>query len=260
MTRGARPVLQLYILERAPRSMPPWTELPEGLSRLALARVVRRAAWHPWRDATFWREAAQRAESRPTEALAGRHLAQLCLAFRHIGFASPVLAAYCERYFKEQRQGLNTFELAAVLTYFAGVCARAPGAEAFVEHLADEVCSDWRKREVVPWSAWRMLVVAAAESGVAHRGLFETASTHLAKSARLMSGRDAVDICSAYAAFRFKHHSLLGEVGHFLPSMDLTDSEVWALQTALARLDFEAPLLHHRLRELRGLASEPALS
>merc|ERR1712129_257444 len=174
--------------------------------------------------------------------LAGRDLAQLCLSFRRIEFASPELSRYCELYMDERRQALNTFELAAVLSYFAVACADAATCEDFTRKVADEVCSEWRQqKEVVPWSAWRMLVSSAASARVDHRQLFEVASPHLARSARLMNGRDAMDICSAYAAFRFKHEGLLTEVARFLPSMGLSNAEVWALESAFARLEFDAP-------------------
>lgn len=233
--------------------MPPVTDL-EGLKGEALTRAVRRAAWHPWRDAQFWRSAATQVAQVPPSHVAGRDLAQMCLAFRRIQFASPVLAQYCERYFDERRQALNTFELAAVLLYFAAARI-APESEKFAHELADEVCNDWRHREVVPWTAWRMLVTSLADMDVSHQKLFEAASPQLAQSARLMNGRDAVAICEAYAAFRFKHHGLLSEVAKFLPSMGLRDGEVWALHTAFAELEFDAPLLH-RIRELRGLGGQ----
>lgn len=248
--------LQLYIFNAAPRAMPPFVDELEQLSGEALARAARRAAWHPWRDAHFWRTVANHTAATMPSEMAGRDLSQLCLAFRRIEFASPELVSYCERYLEERRQALNTFELAGVLSYFAAACPDEASCEHFAQKVADEVCSEWRQqKELVPWTAWRMLVSSTADAGVEHQKLFEVASPHLARSARLMNGRDAVDVCEAYAAFRFKHHGLLTEVGRFLPSMGLSDAEVWALQAAFARLEFDAPLLQ-RMHELHSLSTD----
>lgn len=233
--------------------MPPCTE-PEALAGEALVRAVRRAAWHPWRDAQFWRRAAGRVAASTPAELASRDLAQICLAFRRIDFASPTLANYCERYMEERRQAPNTFELAAIAAYFAAACSGSSGTREFVQMLADEVCAEWRQREAVPWSAWKMLVAAAADTGTEHRKLFETASMHLARNAQFMHGRDAAEVCAAYAAFGFKHNGLLGALARFLPSMGLTDAEVQALQEAFVALGFDAPMLS-RIRELRGRAA-----
>ena len=35
--------------------------------------------------------------------------------------------------------------------------SQLPGAEEFVQSMADEAVSSWRQREAVPWSAWKML-------------------------------------------------------------------------------------------------------
>jgi len=214
-------------------------------------RAVQRAAVHPWRDARFWRQAAATvAETRPAD-VSGRDLAQTCLAFKRIEFASPILAKYCEKYMDERRQALNTFEIAAVLAYFVAASTGKPDAQDFVRALADEACIEWRLKETVPWVAWRMLVTASANAGVAHQLLFTTASPHLCKSVQFMTGRDAVDVCDAYATLGFKHHALLDEIAKFLPSMGLSDSEVRMLQQFFDRLDVDAPLLH-RIRELHS--------
>jgi len=248
--------LQLYIFETAPRALPPFVDELAQLPSEALARAARRAAWHPWRDAYFWRSMAQRTAAVAPRELAGRDLAQLCLSFRRIEFSSPELTSYCEKYLDERRQSLNTFELAAVLSYCAVAHTDTAASEDFTKKVADEVCSELRQqKEAVPWSAWRMLVSAAASARVPHQKLFEVASPHLARNARLMNGRDAVDICSAYALFRFKHHGLLTEVARFLPSMGLSDAEVWALQTAFTRLEFDAPLLE-RIRAVQSLSEK----
>ncbi|CAK0825670.1 unnamed protein product [Prorocentrum cordatum] len=209
---GAARELHLYIFERAPRALPPCVR-PEGLAPRKLLRAVRRAAAHPWRDARFWRAAAAGVAAVPLGQMAGRDLAQACMAFRRVEFTSPVLTAYCERYVSERRQLLNTIELAAVLLYAAAAHdGGGAGTAEFVRLLADEACSEARLSENVPWSAWRMLVSGAARAGVAHQRLFAAASPHLARGAPQMSGRDAVDVCAAYAAFRFKHHGLLAEL------------------------------------------------
>lgn len=254
---GEQAPLQLYIFEQPPRALPPVTDVA-GLWGRPLVRAVRRAAGHPWRDAAFWRSAAERVAAGPAADLAGRDLAQLCLAFRRVEFfASPALAAHCELYLAERRQALNTFELAALASYFAPARAGTPGAEEFLRSLADEVCIEWRKSEMVPWSAWRMLVSAAAEGGVPHKELFELAAPHLARSVQFMGGRDVTEICEAYAAFRFRHSELLEEVSRFLPSLGLAPEDVRAIEVAFDRLDFESPMLGS-MRELRGYARAPA--
>eukprot|EP00933_Yihiella_yeosuensis_P031792 TRINITY_DN25411_c1_g1_i1.p1 TRINITY_DN25411_c1_g1~~TRINITY_DN25411_c1_g1_i1.p1 ORF type:complete len:263 (+),score=43.13 TRINITY_DN25411_c1_g1_i1:88-876(+) len=243
--------LQLYIFEKAPRGIPPITDL-RGLRGESLVRAVRRAALHPWKDARFWRQAASHVSSASPDKLSGRDLAQVCMAFSRIEFPSPILSRYIQKYVEERRQALNTFELAAVLMYFSSASAGSVGSEDFVRLLADEAVNEWRQRETIPWSAWRMLVTGAAQAGVNHKQLFTVAAPHLAKNAKFMNGRDAVDVCSAFAEFRFRHNALLSELARFLPSMGLADREVMALQAAFDRLEFDAPLLL-RLRELRGL-------
>mmetsp|Transcript_112571 Transcript_112571/g.352061 ORF Transcript_112571/g.352061 Transcript_112571/m.352061 type:complete len:227 (+) Transcript_112571:110-790(+) len=224
-----------------------------------MVRAVKQAAWHPWRDACFWRKAAAHVAAIPPGQLASRDLAQVCLAFRRIDYSSNVLADYCKTYVGERLQHLNMFELAAVLLYFATEYAGTPGSQDFVRKVADEACIEWRQRENVPWSAWRMLVCSAALAGVAHQQLFVTASPHLVQSVKLMSGRDAVDVCNAYATFRFKHHGLFTEVARFLPNMGLNDREVAQLQAAFQRLEFDAPLLK-RIQELRSYAAQAKAS
>eukprot|EP00747_Dinoflagellata_sp_TGD_P215663 gnl/TRDRNA2_/TRDRNA2_88333_c0_seq1.p2 gnl/TRDRNA2_/TRDRNA2_88333_c0~~gnl/TRDRNA2_/TRDRNA2_88333_c0_seq1.p2 ORF type:complete len:147 (+),score=29.09 gnl/TRDRNA2_/TRDRNA2_88333_c0_seq1:390-830(+) len=142
-----------------------------------------------------------------------------------------------------------------VLSYFVAARSGTDSEkfEHFVRELADEVCTEWRQREAIPWTAWRSLVSAAADARVAHRRLFETAAPHLAGNVRLMNGRDAVDVCAAYAAFAYRHNALLSEVSRFLPSMGLDDAEVKALQASLERLEFDAPPLR-RLAELHSFS------
>mmetsp|Transcript_49780 Transcript_49780/g.81848 ORF Transcript_49780/g.81848 Transcript_49780/m.81848 type:complete len:98 (+) Transcript_49780:3-296(+) len=96
-----------------------------------------------------------------------------------------------------------------------------------------------------------MLVTASAEAGVDHQLLFTTAAPHLARNVKYMNGRDAVDVCGAFAEFRFKHNALLAELARFLPAMGLSDAEVAAMQGSFQRLDFEAPMLR-RLQQLKG--------
>mmetsp|Transcript_126787 Transcript_126787/g.370623 ORF Transcript_126787/g.370623 Transcript_126787/m.370623 type:complete len:259 (+) Transcript_126787:52-828(+) len=238
----ARGVLQLYMFNGALRSMPPITEV-KGLHGTAMVRVLQRAAWQPWRDAFFWRQAASKVASTQPVELSGRQLAQICSAFQRIDFASHELAQYCRRYLSERQQTLNTFELAAVVMYFSAVNRDAPDLQEFVRQIADEVCIEWRQREAVPWIAWKMLVSSAAVARVGHQHLFASASPHLSRSVRFMSGRDAVDVCSAYAMFRFKHHGLLQEVHRFLPSMGLSHRDICELRAAYDRLGFDVPLL-----------------
>ncbi|CAE7235206.1 ACER3 [Symbiodinium sp. CCMP2592] len=89
-------------------------------------------------------------------------------------------------------------------------------------------------------------------AGIDHQRLFGVAAPHLARNVKFMSGKDVVDVCGAFAEFRFKHHALLGEVSRFLPAMGLSGPEAAALQASFQRLEFEAPWLL-RLRELRNL-------
>lgn len=243
-------MLQLYIFVKPPRAMPAYPEL-DALSGESFVRAVRRAAWHPWRDARYWRHAAALLAKRPLQDVSGRELAQVCFAFNRIGFASPTLASYCEQYVEERRQALNMFEIAAVLTYIASACAGAPDGRTLAAHLADEMCIEWRQRETVPWTAWRMSVCALARGGVAHQALFTAAAPHLAQSVPAMNGRDAADISNAYATFGFKHHGLLSEMARFVPYMGLSASEAVEMRQAFSRLDFHAPLLES-LEETRG--------
>lgn len=235
-------MLQLYIFETRPRALPAYPELG-SLSGETFLRAVRRAAWLPWRDARYWRQAASLLAARPLEHVSGRELAQVCFAFNRIGFVSPVLANFCERYLGNRRQALNMFELAAVLAYVATVCMGSPGGRALAIKLADEMCIDWRQRETVPWTAWRMSVCALARGTVAHQALFSAAAPHLARNVPSMSGRDAADIVMAYATFGFKHHGLLSEMSRFVPSMGLTAREANDLRQAFARLGFDAQVL-----------------
>eukprot|EP00927_Polykrikos_kofoidii_P040289 TRINITY_DN34475_c0_g1_i1.p1 TRINITY_DN34475_c0_g1~~TRINITY_DN34475_c0_g1_i1.p1 ORF type:complete len:272 (-),score=40.30 TRINITY_DN34475_c0_g1_i1:76-798(-) len=231
--------------------MPPFTQIREGTRLETVVRAVRRAAAHPWRDARFWRKAAERMAAAQPAEVTGRDLAQVCLAFRRIEFFSPSLARYCELHVGERRQALNTFEIAAVASYSV---LRGPSEESgdavFVRTLFDEACADWRRREVVPWVAWRMLICAAAEANISHQILFATASPQLAQNVRLMTGRDVAEIGRAFAVFGFKHHGLLSEMSRFLPSLGLSDTEVKEVKTTFARLDFEEPMLR-RMSELR---------
>merc|ERR1719223_1351802 len=79
---NAARTLQLYIFEAAPRRMPPFTQIREGWRLETLVRAVRRAAAHPWRDARFWRNAADHIAAAQPAEVTGRDLAQGCLAFR----------------------------------------------------------------------------------------------------------------------------------------------------------------------------------
>jgi len=245
-------IVQLYIFKKAPRALPPCFEL-EGLGGKQLVRALRRAALHPWRDAKFWRQAAVQVEAIPPGDLLGRDFAQICTAFRRIDFASPVLSDYCEAYIQKRKQALNTFELASVLSYHVSASGGQEETKKFAKQVADEVCIEWRQREVVPWSAWKMLVCAAVQSGEAHTGLFKLASPALASNVQFMTAREVTEICEAYAAFRFKHQALLSEVSRFVPSMGLRDHEVKSLQGAFQTLNFEAPMLQ-RIHELRTYA------
>lgn len=251
-TAGIRTV-RLFVFEDGPRAAPRGLDLGEIWGEHAVRRI-QRAAWHPWRDARFWRQAAAQVAAVPAGQLSGRDLAQVCLAFRRIEFSSLELCACCEREVEERRQRFNIFELAAVALYAASAQGSASTAHDLVVRIADEACLEWRQRELVPWSAWRMLVSGAAGTGAAHQELFKVAAPHLSKSVPQMSSRDAVDICAAYAAFRFKHHALLSELSRFLPSMGLTDREVSALQGSFERLDFESLPLQ-RLKELRSFGA-----
>ena len=69
--------LQLHIFDRAPRCLPPYAELLSDARHLddaTLVRSLRRAALLPWRDARFWRRAADVVAKKDT--MAGRDLAQ----------------------------------------------------------------------------------------------------------------------------------------------------------------------------------------
>lgn len=243
--------LRLFVFSDGPRALPAGVRDVEGaVWGEALLRTIQRAAAQHWRDAHFWRTAAAHVAAAPLGALVGRDLAQVCLAFRRIEFSSPELCRCCERHVSDHRRGLNTFELAAVSQYVAASQAGSAEAQDFMQQVADEACTDWRQRETVPWPAWRMLVCSAAQAGTPHQQLFKVAAPHLAKNVPSMLARDAVDVCAAYAAFRFKHHVLLSELSRFLPSMGLNDREVLAMQDALKELDFESPPLQ-RLHELR---------
>ena len=69
--------LNLHIFDKAPRCLPPYVEhveLAKNLNDATLVRAVRRAALLPWRDARFWRRAADVVADR--KALDGRDLAQ----------------------------------------------------------------------------------------------------------------------------------------------------------------------------------------
>lgn len=71
--------LQLHIFDKAPRCLPPYVELLNGatqtrcLDDATLVRALRRAALLPWRDARFWRQAADVVAKKP---MAGRDIAQ----------------------------------------------------------------------------------------------------------------------------------------------------------------------------------------
>ncbi|CAE7528248.1 ACER3 [Symbiodinium sp. CCMP2456] len=192
------------------------------------------------------------------QKLPGRDLAQVCLAFRKVDFPSTVLSQHCQQYVQNNYQNLNTFELAAVLSYFCFAGAGLSGGDEFIRAAADEAVNDWRLRETVPWSAWRMLVTAAAEAGIDHQRLFGVAAPHLARNVKFMSGKDVVDVCGAFAEFRFKHHGLLGEVSRFLPAMGLSGSEAAALQASLQRLEFEAPWLLRIPEEIKKSSTSRA--
>eukprot|EP00435_Cladocopium_sp_Y103_P048056 s2927_g14.t1 len=249
--------LHLHIFDKAPRCLPPYVEhfmqgaSTEGAKHLddaTLVRAVRRGALLPWRDARFWRRAA---DAVAKKEMAGRDLAQVCLAFRRVDFPSRILSQHCLSYVTSASPTFNTFELSAVLAYFSSAGAGLPGAEDFICKIADEAVAPWRQRETVPWSAWKMLVTASAEAGVDHQLLFTTAAPHLARNVKYMNGRDAVDVCGAFAEFRFKHNALLAELARFLPAMGLSDAEVAAMQGSFQRLDFDAPMLR-RLQQLKG--------
>jgi len=244
-------ILQLYIFTKPPRAIPPVVNVKE-IHGEAFLRAIRRAAWQPWRDARFWRDAAAHVAASPLEGLAGRDLAQVCLSFQKIQIGSAELTEYIQRYFAARRQSLNTFELAVVLSYFIGSHAGGPGTESFVQSVADEACIEWRQRETVPWSAWKMFVLAASQAGVPHQELFTLASTHLERNVRFMRGSEAVEICCAYAALRFKHTGLFNEISRFVSSMSLKDTEVEMLHEAFRELEHDAPLLQ-RIRELQVL-------
>lgn len=75
--------LHLHIFDKAPRCLPPYVEhfmqssSTEGAKHLddaTLVRALRRAALLPWRDARFWRRAADVVAKKDT--MAGRDLAQ----------------------------------------------------------------------------------------------------------------------------------------------------------------------------------------
>eukprot|EP00811_Abedinium_folium_P005990 NODE_15511_length_1046_cov_7.245919.p1 GENE.NODE_15511_length_1046_cov_7.245919~~NODE_15511_length_1046_cov_7.245919.p1 ORF type:complete len:259 (+),score=35.28 NODE_15511_length_1046_cov_7.245919:134-910(+) len=250
--RRAVRTLQLYIFEREPRFMPPDTEVA-NLRGEAFLRAVRRAAWQPWRDARFWRDAARNLEGLPPAEVSGQLLARVCLSFQRIEIRSSELVQYCERYISERCQTLNTFELAAVLSYAIAASTGTPSPEALVKRVADEVCIEWRQRETVPWSAWRRLVCAAAEAGVPHQQLFATASPHLEENVKHMRSRDVVDVVTAFAAFGFRHTGLLAEVSRLLPSKGIANAEARTLEEAFTRLNYDAPPLH-RIRKLHALA------
>ena len=113
LLRGESPQL----LSEAPRCLPPYVDL-QNLTGDSLVRAVRRAALHPWRDARFWRRAAEHVSALDPQKLPGRDLAQVCLAFKRVDFPSTVLSQHCQQYVQSNYQNLNTFELAAVLSYF----------------------------------------------------------------------------------------------------------------------------------------------
>lgn len=245
--------MSLFIFERGPRAAPAGLELGKVWSERHV-RSIRRAAAHPWRDASFWRQAADQVAAVPAGSLPGHDLAQVCLAFRRIEFCSQQLCTRATEEVQERRQRLNVFELAAVAFYVASAQGSTPAAQKLIQTIADEACLEWRQREAVPWAAWRMLLAGAAGAGAAHQELFKVAGPPLTASVPLMSGRDAVDICAAYARFRFKHHALLGELSRYLPSMGLNDREVWALQESFEQLGFESLPLQ-RLQELRHFSA-----
>ncbi|CAE7596354.1 ACER3 [Symbiodinium natans] len=257
MAAPAERFLQLYIFEKAPRCLPPYVDL-RNLHGDGLVRAVRRAALHPWRDARFWRRAAEHVSTMEPGKLPGRDLAQVCLAFRKVDFPSVLLSQYCQQYLQTNYQNLNTFELAAALNYFCFAGAGLAGGDDFIRAAADEAVNDWRLRETVPWSAWRMLVTAAAEAGIDHQRLFGTAAPHLARNVKFMSGKDVVDVCGAFAEFRFKHHGLLGEVSRFLPALGLSGAEAAALEASFQRLDFEAPFLQRIPEEIKKSSASRA--
>jgi len=254
MATKSRALLQVYIFQKLPQNMPPVTNLTNCHWK-DLVGAIRRAAVHPWRDALFWRQAAVGVSSVPPSILPGRDLAQVCLAFRTIGFKSPRLAHFCRSYLDERRQGLNTFELSALLLYYTSISSGARDDQEFVRNIAHEACIEWRKREKVPWSAWKMLVIAVADARVASQQLFATASPHLTQGVQFMAARDAVDVCNAFATFRFKHHGLLSEVSRFAPSMGLKVQDVHDLTNAFNKLEFEHPPLFSHIRELREEAT-----
>lgn len=65
--------LHLYIFDKAPRCLPPYLDLARRSDDF-FVRALRRAALLPWRDARFWRRAADAVAER--EKMAGRDLAQ----------------------------------------------------------------------------------------------------------------------------------------------------------------------------------------
>ena len=73
--------LHLHIFDKAPRCLPPYVEHfmqsssgAKHLDDATLVRALRRAALLPWRDARFWRRAADVVAKKDT--MAGRDLAQ----------------------------------------------------------------------------------------------------------------------------------------------------------------------------------------
>eukprot|EP00438_Fugacium_kawagutii_P019058 Skav215405 [mRNA] locus=scaffold271:124338:124619:- [translate_table: standard] len=74
--------LQLHIFDKAPRCLPPYvellnvtqTQLVRQVDDATMVRALRRAALLPWRDARFWRRAADVVAKK--DPMAGRDIAQ----------------------------------------------------------------------------------------------------------------------------------------------------------------------------------------